>query len=59
MRDLSSKPAVAAVDQRDRQTDGRTLDRFMTLVAYSTDRLVAFAIIPELSAEATASDIYM
>jgi len=31
--DLSSKPAAAAVDRLDRQTDGRTFDRFMTLIA--------------------------
>ena len=33
--DLSSKPAAAAaVDRRDRQMDGQTLDRFMTLTVY-------------------------
>ena len=29
---------AAAVDRRDRQTDGRTLDRVMTLAAYCTMR---------------------
>jgi len=40
--DLSSKPpiAAAAVDRWDRQTDGRTLDRFMTLTAYYADRVI-------------------
>ena len=38
--DLSSKPpgAAAAVDRRDRHTDGRTHDRFKTLTAYWADR---------------------
>jgi len=33
--------AAAAVDPRDRQTDGRTLDRFMTLTAYCADRVTS------------------
>jgi len=40
--DLSSKPApvaAAAVDRRDRQTDGRILERFMTLTTYYADRI--------------------
>jgi len=31
--------AAAAVDRRDRQTDRRTLDRFMTLAAFCADRI--------------------
>ena len=31
--------AAAAVDRQDRRTDGRTLDRFMTLAAYYADRV--------------------
>jgi len=32
--------AAAAVDRRDRQTDGQTLDRFMTLAAFCADRVI-------------------
>jgi len=35
---LSSKPAAAAVDRRDRQTDGRTLDRFIDSAAHTVRR---------------------
>ena len=49
--DLSSKPAdhcpsVPATFhcQRDRRTDGRTLDRFTTLTAYYADRVIILLI---------------
>ena len=32
--------AAAAVDRRDRQTDGRTLDRFVTFTAYYAHRVI-------------------
>ena len=32
--------AAAAVNRRDRQIDGRTFDRFMTLTAYRADRII-------------------
>jgi len=39
----NNKPAAAAttaVDRRDRRTDGRTLDRFMTLTACHANRVI-------------------
>jgi len=33
-------PLLLSIDGTDRQTDGRTLDRFMTLTAYCADREV-------------------
>ena len=38
--DLNSKPAGLSIDGTDRRTDGRTLDRFMTLTACYTTQLV-------------------
>jgi len=41
--DINNKPAAAAttaVDRRDRRTDGRTLDRFMTLTACHANRVI-------------------
>ena len=43
----AANPLVAtdAADRWDRQTDGRTLDRFMTLTAYYSDRVITLSTI--------------
>jgi len=33
-------PLLLSIDGTDRQTDGRTLDRFMTLTAHNMDRVI-------------------
>jgi len=43
----AANPLVATdvVDRWDRQTDGRTLDRFMTHTAYYSDRVITLSTI--------------
>ena len=34
------RPPLLSIDGTDRQTDGQTLDRFMTLAAFCADRVI-------------------